>query len=443
MKQRPGAETTRILILGGGFGGVYTALRLEKTLPRDGSIEVTLVNRDNFFLFTPMLHEVAASDLDLTHIVSPIRTLLKRTRLLCGSVVAIDLDARRVTVSHGESAHEHESEYDHLVLALGSTTNFYSLPGLEARALTMKSLSDAIQVRNRLIAHLEEADAECSEEARRPLLTFVVAGGGFAGVETMAGINDFVREALAYYPRLSESMLRMVLVHGGTELLPELGEKLGAYARAKLAARGVEIHTSVHVTGVTDADVQLSDASTVASQFVVWTAGTSPHPLLGQLPVTLDRGRVVVDEAMRVPGWPGVWALGDCAVVPDPETGRPHPPTAQHAIREGGVLADNILATLAGKPVRPFRFATIGQLAAIGRRTGVARIFGVTFSGFLAWWLWRTVYLLKLPRFERKVRVALDWTLDLFFRKDIVQFATDSTPRVRQSATDALLTTDR
>jgi NADH:ubiquinone reductase (H+-translocating) len=423
---------TRILILGGGFGGVYTALRLERRLPRDGSIEVTLVNRDNFFLFTPMLHEVAASDLDLTHIVSPIRTLLTRTQLFCGEVTGVDLDRRCVTVRHGESPHEHVLEYDQLVLALGSTTNFYNLPGLEAHALSMKSLGDAIQVRNRLIAHLEEADGECSAAVRRPLLTFVVAGGGFAGVETMAGINDFVREALDYYPRLSESLVRMVLVHGGPELLPELGDRLGTYARKKLAGRGVEIHTGVHVSGVTGTEVCLSNGLTIPSRFVVWTAGTSPHPLLGQLPVALDRGRVVVDDAMRVAGRPGVWALGDCAVVPDRRTGKAHPPTAQHAIREGRVLADNILATLSGRDVRPFQFSTIGQLAAIGRRTGVARILGVNFSGFLAWWLWRTVYLLKLPRFERKVRVALDWTLDLFFRKDIVQFATNPAPRVSQ-----------
>jgi NADH dehydrogenase len=413
---------TRIVILGGGFGGVYTALRLERRLPRDGSIELTLVNRDNFFLFTPMLHEVAASDLDLTHIVSPIRTLLTKTRLFTGDVTGIDLDARRITVAHGSPHHEHVLEYDHLVLALGATTNYYGLPGLEAHALGMKSLADAIQVRNRLIAHLEEADAECSVDARRPLLTFVVAGGGFAGVETVAGINDFVREALTCYARLGEASIRMVLVHGGAELLPELGDRLGAYARTKLAGRGVEVHTNVHVTGVTEREVRLSNGMTIASRFVVWTAGTAPHPLLAGLPVPLDRGRVVVDEAMRVAGRPGVWALGDCAVIPNPSTGKPHPPTAQHAIREGRVLADNILAAIAGRPARPFRFSTIGQLAAIGRRTGVARVFGITFSGFPAWWLWRTVYLLKLPRFDRKVRVALDWTLDLFFRKDLVQF---------------------
>jgi NADH dehydrogenase len=420
---------TRIVILGGGFGGVYTALRLEKRLPRDGSIEVTLVNRDNFFLFTPMLHEVAASDLDLTHIVSPIRTLLTKTRLFTGDVTAVDLEARRVTVAHGSPHHRHVLEYDHLVLALGSTTNYYGLPGLETHALGMKSLGDAIQVRNRLIAHLEEADAECSADARRPLLTFVVAGGGFAGVETVAGINDFVREALGAYPGLGEASIRMVLVHGGAELLPELGDHLGAYARVKLADRGVEVHTSVHVTGVTAGEVRLSNGMTIPSRFIVWTAGTAPHPLLATLPVPLERGRVAVDEAMRVAGHPGVWALGDCAVIPNASTGRPHPPTAQHAIREGRVLADNILAAIAGQPARPFRFATIGQLAAIGRRTGVARVFGITFSGFAAWWLWRTVYLLKLPRFDRKVRVALDWTLDLFFRKDLVQFDVDRDTR--------------
>lgn len=421
---------TRILILGGGFGGLYTALQLEKRMPRDGSVEVTLVNQDNFFLFTPMLHEVAASDLDITHIVSPIRSLLKRTRFFCGEVTAIDMERRNATVWHGATGHEHTLAYDHLVLALGSITNFYGLPGLEQHALTMKSLGDAIQVRNRLIAHLEEADGECAAGVRSPLLTFVVAGGGFAGVETMAGVNDFVREALAFYPELEPSLLRMVLVHAGDELLPELGPALGAYARRKLGERGVEIRTGVHVAEVTPDEVRLSDGATIPSRFVVWTAGTSPHPLLGRLPVPLERGRVVVDQQMRVPEREGVWAIGDCAVIPNPETGRPHPPTAQHAIREGRVLAGNILAAIEGRNGQAFTFATIGQLAAIGKRTGVARIFGVNFSGFVAWWLWRTIYLMKLPRFDRKVRVAIDWALDLVFSKDIVQFLTERAPRL-------------
>jgi NADH dehydrogenase len=421
-------EPTRILILGAGFGGLYTALRLEQLLPRDGSVEVTLVNRDNFFLFTPMLHEVAASDLDITHIVSPIRALLRRTRVVCGDVIGIDFETRHVEVRHGLTQHQHVLMYDQLVLALGSITNFYNLPGLQSHSLTMKSLGDAIQIRNRLIAHLEEADAESSTEARKMLLTFVVAGGGFAGVETMAAINDFVREALGHYPSLDTSLVRMVLVHAGPELLPELGDELGAYARQKLRDRGVEIHTRVHVTDLTQNDVRLDDGSTIPSQFVVWTAGTSPHPLLATLAVPLDHGRVVVDEYLQVTGRPGLWALGDCAVVPNLQTGKPHPPTAQHAIREGRVLAENLVAMLAGRPLRPFRFSTIGQLAAIGRRTGVARVFGVKCSGFIAWWLWRTIYLMKLPGLDRKVRVALDWTLDLIFSKDIVQFVTERAP---------------
>jgi NADH:ubiquinone reductase (H+-translocating) len=414
---------TRILVLGGGFGGVYTALHLERRLARRADVEITLVSRDNFFLFTPMLHEVAASDLDITHIVSPLRTLLKRTTIFIGDIRAIDLDARRVRVAHGFEPHEHDLEYDHLVVALGSMTNFYGLPGLEQRALTMRTLGDAIHLRNRVIATLEEADTECAADVDG-LLTFVVAGGGFAGVETIAGLNDFVREALTFYPRLRPDRIRMVLVHAGPVILPELGEKLGGYAQRQLAARGIEIVTDAKVSGVTDQGVSLADGRRIRSRLVVWTAGTSPHPLLHDLPCMLDRGRIIVDDTLAVPGREDVWALGDCAVVPDPRTGRPHPPTAQHALREARTVAENIAARLKGRPARPFEFRTIGQLAAIGRRTGVARVFGVNFSGFLAWWLWRTIYLSKLPRFEKKCRVAIDWTLDLIFAKDFVQFLT-------------------
>jgi NADH dehydrogenase len=226
----------RIVILGGGFGGLYAALRLEKTLARDRDVEILLVNRENFFLFTPMLHEVAASDLDLTHIVNPVRKLLKRVQFFDGDVDDIDLPRRRVIVSHGAEHHAHEVEYDHLVIALGSITNFFNLPGLEERALTMKSLGDAIYLRNKLISHLEEADFECCVPQLQELLTFVVAGGGFAGVETIASLNDFVRQALMFYPNLREEFLRAVLVHPGAVILPELGEKLGAYAQQKLAA---------------------------------------------------------------------------------------------------------------------------------------------------------------------------------------------------------------
>jgi NADH dehydrogenase len=411
----------RIVVLGGGFGGVYTALNLERLLGTSAAI--TIVSRDNFFLFTPMLHEVAASDIDITHLVSPLRALLKHATVFTGEVVSIDCEARTVSVQHGIDAHVHRLAYDHLVVALGAVTNFFGLPGLERRALTMKTLGDAIHLRNEVIAALEEADGECAAGAASEL-TFVVAGGGFAGVETIAGLNDFVREGLKLYPRVTPDRVRMVLVHAGPLILPELGEELGRYAQEALVASGVEVLTNARVAEYGTGEVRLADGRTIRSRLVVWTAGTSSHPLVLQLPCQLDHGRIVVDETLAVPGWPGVWALGDCARIPDRRSGQPYPPTAQHAIREARTAARNIAASIHGRPLVPFRFRTIGQLAAIGRRTGVARVFGVNFSGFFAWWLWRTIYLSKLPRLEKKIRVAIDWTLDLVFAKDFVQFLT-------------------
>ena len=418
----------RVVILGGGFGGMYAALEFEKALAKGADLDVTLVNRDNFFLFTPMLHEVAASDLDITNIVSPVRKLLRRVAFFHGDIESIDLNHKRVVLSHGHEEHCHSLPYDHLVLALGSTTNFFNLPGLAERALTMKSLDDAIFLRNRLIANLEEADFECSPFSRTPLLNFVVAGGGFAGVETIAAMNDFLREAVRSFPHLREEMLRIILVHPGKVILPELGENLGAYAQRKLMEHKVEIRSNCKVTAVTDREVMLSDGTTVTTNTLVWTAGTCPNSLLDTLPCTKERGRVLVNEYLEVQDWPGVWALGDCAVVPDRKTGEPHPPTAQHALREGKVAAKNVLAAIRGDRKKPFLFSTLGRLAPIGKRTGVANILGVNFSGFIAWWLWRTIYLLKLPRFEKKVLVALDWTLDLLFSKDLVQFRTVRPP---------------
>ena len=412
----------RILILGSGFGGLYTALHLEKKLRRDSDVELTLVNRENFFLFTPMLHEVAAGDLDLTHIVNPVRKLLRRTHFFNGDIKRIDLKERRVIVAHADDNHDHGLSYDYLVLALGSVTNFYNLPGLAENALTMKSLSDAIRLRSRLIKNLEEADFECACEDRSRLLTVVVAGGGFAGVETIASVNDFVREAIEFYPKLSEKDLRIVLIEATDAILPELGPQLGAYAFKKLAGRGVQFLMNTAVKSVSNDEVNLSDGTSLKTNMLVWTAGVSPNPLLDMLNCSKERGRLVTNEFLEVTDCPGVWALGDCAAVPDPTTGKSCPPTAQHAIRQGKVVAENVVAAINGGRRRRFEFKTIGALASIGKRTGVARIMGVKFSGFIAWWLWRTIYLSKLPRFEKKVRVALDWFLDLLFSKDLVQF---------------------
>ena len=412
-------KKNRVLILGGGFGGLYAALEFEKR--RDPDFEVTLISQDNFFLFTPMLHEVAASDLDLTHIVNPIRKMLRHVHFFEGEVRSIDVAKRQVVLAHGFDQHTHTLEYDHVAFALGCVTNFYNIPRLAETAVTMKSLGDAIGLRNRLIEHLEEADTECAANDREPLLTFVVAGGGFAGVETIGSINDFLKEALPYYPNLKPEMIRVVLVHPGEFVLPELGEELGRYASRKLAERGVEIRPNTKIKAVTTNGVELTDGTDITARTLVWTAGTSPHPLLEKLPLPKERQRLKVNGAMGVEGYPGIWALGDCAMIPNQQGGY-QPPTAQHASREGKVLAHNIVANSRGKDLIPFRFNTLGLLASIGRRTGVARILGVNFSGFVAWWLWRTIYLLKLPRVEKKVRVALDWTLDVFFSKDFVQY---------------------
>ena len=426
----------RILILGGGFGGMYAALHLEKALAHAPDVDITIVNRDNFFLFTPMLHEIAASDLDLTHIVNPVRKLLRKVDFFAGDVEAIDLDKKLVTVSHGFDHHHHDMPYDYLVIALGSITNYFGLPGLEQRAVTVKSLGDAIHLRNRIIQHLEEADTECAAKDREPLLTFVVAGGGFAGVETMASIHDFVHEALPHYRNLREEMVRTVIVHPGPVILPELGEKLGRYAQEKLGERGVEIRCNTKVTGVDDRTVMLSDGTTIISKLLIWTAGTSPNPILGMLPCQKERGRIAVNEYLEMADYPGVWALGDCALVPDLTTGKYCPPTAQHALREGTVCGKNIVSALRGGTKTAFKFKTLGLLASIGRRAGVAQMFGINFSGFIAWFLWRTIYLSKLPRFEKKVRVALDWTLDLLFSKDLVQFMTFRAPTISHAEND-------
>ncbi|HEX4164375.1 MAG TPA: NAD(P)/FAD-dependent oxidoreductase [Bryobacteraceae bacterium] len=415
-----GDTRKQVLILGGGFGGLYTALGLEKTLARESDVEITLVNRQNFSLFTPMLHEVAASDLDVTHIVNPVRKLLRYVQFFHGEVERIDLTSKRVTVVHGQERHPHELPYDYLVLALGSTTNFFGLRELERRAMTMKSLSDAIHLRNQLIDLLEEADFECAAGSRPNLLTIIVAGGGFAGTETIAAVNDFMRESIRFYQNLTADMVRVVLVHPGKVILPELGPKLGAYAQKKLAERKVEIRVNTKVIRVDEHAVELSDGSRIPTNTVIWAAGTSPNRLFAALPCKLERGRIVTDKYLEVPDWPGVWALGDCAFITDRKTGRPYPPTAQHALRQGKTVARNVIAAIRGGSNEPFSFSTLGLLASIGRRTGVANILGINCSGFVAWFLWRTIYLSKLPRLEKKVRVALDWTLDLLFSKDLV-----------------------
>jgi NADH:ubiquinone reductase (H+-translocating) len=413
------AERHKVVILGGGFAGLYAALELEKSLAKHADVDVTLVNRENFFLFTPMLHEVAAGELDPTNIVNPVRKLLRRVSFYEGRVLKIDLHNKRVTVEHGLDEHTHELPYDQIILALGSTTQFFNLPGVEEHALTMKTLSDAVKLRNHLIGVLEETDTRCAQDQRHGPLSVVVAGAGFAGVETLASINDFLRHSMQFYRNLSEHDLRITLIHPGDVLLPELNPELGSYAQRELEERGVEVRAHSRVASYDGEVVQLTNGTKIPTRTLIWTAGTMPHPLIGTLPCERERGRLKVSPELAVTGWPGVWALGDCALIPNLATGSFCPPTAQHAMRQGKVVAQNVLAHAEGRQFRKFSFNTIGQLASIGRRAGVASILGINISGFLAWWMWRTIYLSKLPRLEKKLRVALDWTLDLIFSKDL------------------------
>ena len=418
------ATKTKIVIAGGGFAGLSAAMYLDKTLARREEVEVTLISRENFILFTPMLHEVAAGDLYPGDIVNPLRRILRHVKFVEAEVQAIDLSARRVHCLGGVARLEIEFEFDHLLLTLGSETNFFDLPGVSEWAVTMKSMSDAALLRNRMVALLEEASLQKDEAARQRLLTFVTAGGGFAGAVTTGAINDFVREAVRYYRELDEELIRVAVIHPGDFLLPELGEELGNYAERKLRERKVDVIKGVRVASYDGSLVKLTDGKSIPASTLIWTAGVKPSPVIAPLPCQKEHGRLLVSEYLAVTGLPGLWAAGDCAAVPVLNTGKFHPPTAQHGLREGLVAAKNIAALVLDRPLKSFRFTTLGQLATIGRRTGVAMVFGVKFSGFVAWAFWRAVYLMKLPRLPKKLRVMVGWTLDLFFSREIEQTIT-------------------
>ncbi|MDB6018476.1 MAG: dehydrogenase [Pedosphaera sp.] len=417
-------KKTKVVILGGGFGGLYAALYLDKSLARRADVEVTLISRENFFLFTPMLHEVAAGDLYPGDIVNPIRRIIRHSRFVEADVQAIDLSARRVRCVGGVARLTLEFEFDHLLVALGSETNFFGLPGVREWAVTMKRLIDAALLRNRILALLEEASLHTDPAVRRRALTFVTAGGGFSGVETTGAIYDCVREAVRYYPELTEDLIRVTIIHPGEVLLPELGEELGRYAERKLCERKVEVLKGVRVASYDGTLITLANGQSIPAATLIWTAGVMASPAIAALPCRKERDRLVVNEFLAVPEYPGLWAVGDCAAVPNARTGKSHPTTAQHGLREAQVAARNIEAAILGRPLRPFTFTTLGQLATIGRRTGVAMIFGMKFSGFLAWLMWRTVYLAKLPRLSKKLRVMTGWTLDLLFARDLEQMLT-------------------
>lgn len=422
----------RIVILGGGFAGMTTAQCLERELEKNNSVQIILVSESNALLFTPMLAEVAGSSLEPSHISTPLRSSLHRTEFIRARTTGIDLAKRQVLLEGIASAEipseAREISYDYLVLALGSVSNYLGMPNVERLAFNFKTLLDAIRIRNHVIEMFERADRDPDPLRRAPLLTFVVAGGGFAGVELAGALNDFAHGILADYPNLGAHEVRVVLVHARDRILPELSGSLAHYAQEKMAARGVEFRLNARLADAKPSVVVLNDGE-IPSETLVWTAGTAPSPIVKLLEVEKDkRGAVKVDANLAVPGQPGVWALGDCAAVTDAKSGKPCPPTAQFALREAKVAARNLAAHLEGRASKGFHFDSLGALCVIGHQTACAeltlpfaRTRALRFSGLFAWLMWRGIYLAKLPGLERKIRVLFDWTVELFFPRDIVQ----------------------
>ena len=414
-------RSTDVLVLGGGFAGTRCAQRLERLLPKD--TVVTLVSSENYFVFQPLLPEVVGASLSPSHVISPLRHLLRRAQVVRGEVAGIELaapgsdHAGTVTVT-AEGVDERVTyRARHLVLALGSVVDVRRIPGMAEHALLMKNVADALTLRHTIITRLERAVLEPDPAERAAMLTFVVVGGGFSGVETAAEVHDLVRGARRYFPALAGDPHRVVCVHSRDRILPELDERLGAHALRVLQKRGVEFRLSARTRAASREGVYLEGGELIASRTIVCTVGNAPHPALAAMARPED-GRVVTDEFLHVAGRDRVWALGDCAVVADGHGGV-SPPTAQFATRQGDIAGANIAAAIAGRPLRTFRHKSQGQLATLGHLNAVAALGRLRITGFLAWWLWRTIYLLKLPRFDRKLRVVIDWTLNLFFPRDL------------------------
>ncbi|HEY5953719.1 MAG TPA: NAD(P)/FAD-dependent oxidoreductase, partial [Terrimicrobiaceae bacterium] len=417
----------RILILGGGFGGVYVAVHLGKMLTEAElqETEIALVNRENYIVFQPLLPEVISGSVELNHVIAPIRRMAPRANLYTRDIESIDPIARSVTLSPGLRPTTLTLSYDHLVIAMGTRLDHSKIPGMREHASPFKYLGDALYLRNQLVRMLEEAEAEPDPERRRCLLTFVVAGGGFSGVECIAEMNDFLREAVRAYHNISEPDLRLILLQRGERILPEVTPSLAAFAHRLLVNRGVEIRLGSGLKAVTANAVIVEDKQTrrtemIATRTAVATVPAGPHPILTGLPLPQDKGRIVVDQTTEVPGWPGVWAIGDCAAVKQID-GNVSPPTAQHALRQAKTCAQNIVASFRGAGKTQFAFTGLGKLGSLGRRSAVAEILGFRFKGLIAWLLWRGVYVTKFPGLDGQLRLVADWILDAFLPRDITQ----------------------
>jgi NADH dehydrogenase len=407
----------RIVVVGGGFGGVATVRELEGALPSRAGVEITLVSRENFFVLTPLLFEACSGRLELRHCAQPIRPALRRARFIEAIVERVDID--RQVVHAVAAGGRYDLPYDHLVVALGASTNEKLIPG-SSSAFTFKTMADALVLRNHLIEQLERADAASDSAERARYLTIVVIGGGVVGVELLGELTAFADDVLRLYPRIRREEVRFLLVEAGERILPEIDATLGSIAMQVLRRRGADIRASTPVRSIERDRVHLAE-QTIEAGTIVLASGIAPSAVASAIPVMHDHpGRIAVDATMRSRSHEHVWALGDCAAIPGPD-GQPYPTLAQHAVREARHLAGNLKAVVEGRTPSPFIFRTLGTMVSLGHTRAVARVMGVRLTGFAAWWTRRTYYLFQMPRWDRRLRIVFDWTVALFFRPDITK----------------------
>ena len=422
----------KIVILGGGFAGVECARQLESEFGDDPEIELVMISEDNFLLFTPMLPQVASGMIETRHIVSPIRTICQKTKFYEGRVKNIDPYGKLVTLWGTGDKRSISIHYDFLVVALGSETNFFGMADVEKNAYTMKTLNDAVMLRNRVIDMLEQAENETNPILRKSFLNFVVVGGGFAGIETAGELMDLLLDARKYYPTIQKEDLKVIVLEAMGEILPGFNKKLADFAKDKLIERGIDIRLKKAVTSFNGNEVTTksldetpkdsidqSEIESIITKTLIWTAGVTPVNTIKRSMFKTEKGKLIVNDFLEVSEFPGVFAIGDCALFVDPKTNRPFPPTAQIAEAQAKMAAKNLISLIKNSKKEKFVYHSKGQMAIIGKRSGIATFLGMNISGFLAWLIWRNVYLSKIPTFDKKTRVFLDWVIDLFFDRDI------------------------
>jgi len=421
----------KIVVLGGGYGGVECTRKLEKYFEKDDSVEIILISEDNFLLFTPMLPQVAAGMLATRDIVMPIRTIIKKTTFYEGRIKNIDPYGKIVNLWGTDEKRGISIHYDFLVVSLGSETNFFGMSDVEKHAYTIKNLNDAMTIRNRVIDMLEQGENESNPILKNSLLTFVIVGGGFAGIETAGEIMDLLLDARKYYPKIKRNEIKVLVLEALPNILPGFSEKLAKFAHNLLTKHGIEIKLKTAVTSFDGYEIKMkkieeksdpekeSEIEAVQTRTMIWTAGVTPVNTIKRSMFKTERGKIIVNDFLEVSEFPGVFAIGDCALFIDPSNERPFAPTAQLAEAQAKVAAYNLHALIKHQDLKKFEYQSRGQMAIIGKRNGVASIFGMNISGIWAWALWRNVYLSKIPRWDKRLRVLLNWTIDLFFDRDI------------------------